>query len=110
MAFAQEGDIGFLTHALGERSSIECDAAWDHLLDGEKGGFVTLLRMADVSRQLAALLLASLADLVGIADPGAEIARFESLDSGAAERKAEWLRLDPSYRSALEAMGVADNG
>lgn len=104
-ASAEEGDVGFLSEALAAKAGIGGTAAWDHLLDGTGGGFVALLRMAEVSRSLAARLLASLADLIGIADPGAQIAEFDAMEDGAAEKSRHWLRLDPDYRSALTALG-----
>lgn len=109
-AAAEEGDLAFVAVALAQRADIPAGAAWDHLLDGEQGGFVTLLSMAGVSRQLAALLLASLADLIGIADPGAEIARFDGLDAAQSRTEAQWLRLHPAYRTALDALGGPCNG
>ena len=107
-AAAQEGDIGFLTHALGERSGIECDAAWDHLLDGAHGRFVLLLRLAQVSRDLAARLLAELGDLIGISDLGKEISRFEAAEETRQESAKRWLTLDPVYRASLQALGGVD--
>ena len=109
-AAAEEGDLAFVAVALAQRAEIPADAAWDHLLDGEQGGFVMLLSMAGVSRQLAALLLASLADLVGIVDPGAEIARFDEMDAAQARAEAQWLRLPQGYRAALDALGGPRNG
>lgn len=109
-AAAEEGDLAFVAGALAERAEIPDAAAWDHLLDGEHGGFVMLLRMASVSRELAARLLAALADLVGITDPGSEIARFESMDEAEARTEAHWLRLNPNYRVALDALDRGRRG
>jgi hypothetical protein len=109
-AAAEEGDLAFVAGALAQKAEIADEAAWDHLLDGEHGGFVMLLRMAGVSRSLAARLLAALADLVGITDPGAEIARFDSMDEVEARREAHWLRLNGSYRAALDALGGGRRG
>jgi hypothetical protein len=104
-AAAEEGDIIFVAYALGERAGISGLAAWDYLADGENGRLVLLLRLADVSRDFAARLLALLGDLVGIADLGSEIARFDAMDERKARSVREWLQLDLSYRAALRALG-----
>ena len=104
-AAAEEGDITFLAHALAERAGITPSAAWNYLVGGDGGSLLLLLRMAGISRQFAASLLALLGDLVGIADLGTAIARFDTLDEAQATSAREWLQLDPSYRAALSAMG-----
>ena len=107
-AAADEGDVGFLAEALAPRAGVDADAAWDHLLEGGNGRLVTLLRMAGVSRGLAARLLAGLGDLVGISDLPKEIARFDDLDDDRAASVRKRLNLDPSYRAAVEALGGAN--
>lgn len=106
-AAAEEGDIGFVAETLAERAGIGPDSAWDHVLEGGRGRFVLLLRMASVSRDLAARLLGGLGDLLGISDPGREIARFEEIDDARAGASRDWLRLDASYRAALKALETA---
>ena len=106
-AAAEEGDIGFVAEALAARAEIVGDCAWDHVLEGGRGRFVLLLRTANVSRDLAARLLGGLGDLLGIADPGREIAHFEEFDDARASSARQWLRLDRSYRAALQALGTA---
>jgi len=108
-AAAEEGDVTFLSFALGERARIGGGNAWDYLADGENGRLVLLLRLAGVSRDFAARLLALLGDLVGIADLGTEIGRFDALDEAKARSVSEWLQLDPVYRSALRTLG-SDGG
>lgn len=105
-AAANQGDLAFLSEALGQRAGIGGEAAWDHLIDGRPGRFALLLRMAGVSRDLAARLLAGLGDLVGIYDPGREIERFDSIDEAQAGKAQQWLALDPDYRTALLALDV----
>ncbi len=102
---AEEGDVAFLACALGERAGITCSAAWDYLADGDDGRLVLLLRLAGVSRDFAARMLALLGDLVGISDLGTEIARFDALGAEQAQSFREWLQLEPEYRGALRAMG-----
>ena len=58
-------------------------SAWDYLADGDGGRLVLLLRLAGVSREFAARLLALLGDLVGIGDLGTEIGRFDALGRSA---------------------------
>lgn len=106
---AEEGDVAFLAYALGERAGINGAGAWDYLADGDNGRLVLLLRLAGVSREFSARLLALLGDLVGIADLGKEIARFDALDQAQARSVREWLQLDPEYRAALRALG-GDHG
>lgn len=108
-AAAEEGDVAFLSFALGERARIGDGNAWDYLADGENGRLVLLLRLSGVSRDFAAKLLALLGDLVGIADLGTEIGRFDALDEDKARSVSEWLQLDPGYRAALRTLG-SDNG
>ena len=105
---AEEGDVAFLAIALGERAGITGGAAWDYLADGGDGRLVLLLRLAGVSRDFAARLLAVLGDLVGISDLGTEIARFDALSAEDAQSVREWLQLDPEYRAALRVMGGGD--
>jgi hypothetical protein len=102
---AEEGDVAFLAHALGERAGIGGASAWDYLADGDNGRLVLLLRLAGVSREFAARLLALLGDLVGIADLGVEIGRFDALDQAQARAVSEWLQLDLGYRAALRTLG-----
>jgi Uncharacterised protein conserved in bacteria (DUF2336) len=102
---AEEGDIAFLAAALGERAGIGAVGAWDYLADGDDGRLVLLLRLAGVSRDFAAKLLALLGDLVGIGDLGTEIERFDAMDEGRARSVSEWLQLDPGYRAALRILG-----
>ncbi len=106
---ADEGDVAFLSHALGERAGFSGANAWDYLADGSDGRLVLLLRLAGVSREFAAKVLALLGDLVGIADLGVELGRFDALDEAKARSVREWLQLDPAYRSALRTLG-SDHG
>ena len=104
-AAAEEGDIGFLAEALASRAAVPSDIAWNHLLEGGRGRFVLLLRMAAVSRDLAARLLAGLGDLVGISDPARAIAEFEQMEESRVDSARLWLTLPPSYRIAVDALG-----
>ena len=105
---ADEGDVSFLAQALGERAGIGGNNAWDYLADGDNGRLVLLLRLAGVSREFAARLLALLGDLVGIGDLGSEIGRFDAMDQEQARSVSEWVQLDPGYRAALRTLGGED--
>lgn len=105
---AEEGDVAFLAYALGERAGISGSSAWDYLADGDNGRLVLLLKLAGVSREFAARLLALLGDLVGIGDLGTDIGRFDALDEAQARSVSEWLQLDNDYRAALRTLGGAN--
>jgi hypothetical protein len=102
---ADEGEVGLVAEALGRRAAIATEDAARHLLSGAGEELMLLLRMAAVSRELAARLLAGPGDLLGIADPAREIARFESFEIAEVDAAREWLQLDPDYRTALAALG-----
>ncbi len=105
---ADEGDVAFVAQGLGERAGIGGVNAWDYLADGDNGRLVLLLRLAGVSREFAARLLALLGDLVGIGDLGSEIGRFDAMDQDQARAVSEWVQLDPGYRAALRTLGGDD--
>ena len=102
----EEGEIALLTEAVGRRSGIPFDTAWDHLTGGS-GKLALLLRMAGLSRALAGEILASSADVLG-AIPESEIEAFDQLSDEDVESARKWLRLDPAYRSAIHALGSRD--
>ena len=104
-AAAEDGEVMLVAQALARRAAIGGEDAFDLLLGGEGASLMLLLRMAGASRELAARLLAGPGDLLEIADAGRAIARFDSITQDEVDSAREWLRLDPSYRSALAALG-----
>jgi hypothetical protein len=100
-----EGEMGFVGEALARRAAIPSDEALDRLLCGDGATLMLLMRMAGVSREFAARLLAGPGELLGITDPGREISRFDSLAAEKVEAAREWLQLDPHYRNALSTLG-----
>src|SRR5918994_1386840 len=100
-AAAEDGEVMLVAQALARRAAIGGEEAFDLLLGGEGASLMLLLRMAGASRELAARLLAGPGDLLEIADAGRAIARFDSITKDEVESARDWLRLDPSYRSAL---------
>jgi hypothetical protein len=107
-AAAEEGDVSFVAEALAVLAGIGNDDAWERLVDGGEGRLMILLRVAGVSRTLAANVLGMLGDLLGIEHPGSEIARFDAIGDAEAERARLSLQLDPSYHEALAALGAGD--
>jgi len=102
---AHEGELDLLAAGLARRAGIDGEDAFRYLASPADGRLMLLLRMAGASRSLAARLLADLGELLGIADPGEEIARFDRIDAAAVEAARGWLRLDPHYRAARLALG-----
>jgi hypothetical protein len=105
LAAANEGEIEFLAHVLAKRAEVPSDAALEELLSGDAHSVIGLLRMAGMSRALAAGLLAALGDLLGIADAGEAIALFERVTDQQAAAARSWLLSSPAYRAALERLG-----
>ena len=65
---------------------------------------MALLRMGKVRRETAAGLLAGIGDLLGIADPGQAIARFDHMSDADVAEALSWLTADPAYKQAVAAM------
>ena len=104
-AAAHEGELDLLSAGLARRAGIDGEDAFRHLASPADGRLTMLLRMAGASRSLAARLLADIGELLGIADPGHEIASFDQIDPAAVDAARSWLRLDPHYRAARVALG-----
>ena len=62
---------------------------------------MTLFRIADLRRELAARLLAGIGDLLGVTDPGSAIATFDGMSDAEVEDARGWLGADMAYRSAV---------
>lgn len=109
-AAAGDGEAVLVAEALARRAAINGEDAFNLLLGGEGSSLMLLMRMAGVSRGLAARLLAGPGDLLEIADAGRAIAGFDAITQQEVDSTREWLRLDPSYRAALAALGQDDDG
>lgn len=105
LAAANEGEIAFVAEVLARRAGVETDAALDELLSGEAKHVMALLRVAQVSRELAAGLLAGIGDLLGIDDAGAAIGLFDAMRDADVKAALAWLLTSPSYRASLERLG-----
>lgn len=103
-AAADEGEFAVVAQALARRAAIAGSDAGDLLLGGSGEQLVLLLRMAAMSRDFAARLLAGPGDILGMADPGREIARFDTLEQKEVDAACDWLRLDPAYRAAIAGL------
>jgi hypothetical protein len=106
VAGAMEGEITFVARALSARSGVRAEVAMDELLSGEERRAMAMLRIADVSRTVAASLLAGVGDLLGIPDPGRAINAFDRLSNAEVEDTRTWLTTDAAYRAAVTALGA----
>jgi hypothetical protein len=98
----EEGEAALLAEILGRRAGIAFDDSWRHF-GGPEGNLALLLRMSGVSRIVAGEIVARLGGVVG-SDAEIEISAFDSLGEEEVEKTRKWLRLDGSYRSAIEAL------
>lgn len=105
LAAANEGEIGFVGEALAVRAAIPTDSALEELLSGEPGSVMLLLRIARVSRELAAGLLAGVGDLLGVSDAGEAIGLFDQASDEEVPAVKAWLLTSPAYRAALDRLG-----
>jgi hypothetical protein len=105
LAAANEGEIAFVAEVLARRAGVSMDAVMDELLSGEAKHVMALLRVARVSRELAAGMLAGIGDLLGIEDAGSAIGKFDAMGDAEVEAARAWLLTAPSYRAALERLG-----
>ena len=102
---AIEGEMTFVAHALSARSGVRADVAMDELLSGSERRAMAMLRTANVSRTVAASLLAGVGDLIGIPDPGRAIDAFDRLTDAEVEDVRAWLTTEPAYRRAVTSLG-----
>lgn len=108
LAAAQEGEAAFLAEVVAQASGTHSDWALDELLSSDAQRVMALLRMSGFSRELSAGLLASIGDLLGIADPGAAIDLFERMSGDQVEAARTWLASPEAYRSAVNALGKSN--
>jgi hypothetical protein len=103
-AASEEGEFTLVAEVLARRAAIGTSDAADMLLSGTGEQLMLLLRMAGMSREFAARLLAGPGDLLGMSDVGREIARFNALDPKDVDARRDWLTLHPAYRMSLDAL------
>jgi hypothetical protein len=102
----EEGEAALLAEMLGRRAGIGFDDAWEYFT-GPDGNLALVLRMSGVSRAVAGEIVASLAEVIG-SDAETEISAFDSLADEDVEKSRKWLRLDGSYRSAIESLAESN--
>jgi hypothetical protein len=102
---AQDGDSALLAGLLARRAGIDPDCAWRMFTGGEA---MTLARLAGCERAAAAQILAAFEPMSGAHSAERFIDRFDRIDDTAIEERRRWLRLDPHYRAAREALGTAN--
>jgi uncharacterized protein DUF2336 len=107
-AAGTEGEMNFIAHALARRSGVSGDIALDELLSGNSDRVMGLLRIGGVRRETAAGLLAGIGDLIGIADAGQAIARFDGMSDADAAAVLSWLTADSAYKQSVAALGTND--
>jgi hypothetical protein len=105
LAAAHEGEVAFVAEVLARHGGIAADSAIVELLSGEAGHVMALLRMAGMSRELSAGLLAGIGDLLGISDAGAAIGLFDRISDEQAQAARSWLVTASGFRAALDKLG-----
>ena len=100
--------MGFLAEVVARRAGVPGDAAFGELLSGKPQRLMSLLRLADFSREVTAGLLAGIGDLLGIDDPGAAIELFDRLTLDDVKAQSVLLTASSAYRVALEALGTTN--
>jgi len=102
---AKEGDAALVAALLARRAGIDGEDAWNLFAGGD---VMMLARLAGCGRATAAQLLAAFDMMMGANAPEHMIDRFDSIDDAQADRARRWLRLDPLYRAARDALERRD--
>ena len=105
LAAVNEGEVAFVAEVLARRSGAPSDVALDELLSGDSVPVMALLRMASMTREVSAGLLAGIGDLLGIDDAAAAIDGFDAMSEAEVQAARSWLLSAPAYRAALERLG-----
>ena len=98
---AQEGDAALLVAMLARRAGIDAVDGWGFFSGGDA---MMLARLANCDRATAAQILAAFDSLFGLGAPDRAIDRFDQIDDERSERCRRWMRLDPHYRDARDAI------
>ena len=98
---AQEGDAALLVALLARRAGIDAVDGWGFFSGGDA---MMLARLANCDRATAAQILAAFDVLFGLGAPDRAIDRFDQIDDDRVERCRRWMRLDPHYRDARDAI------
>lgn len=103
---AHEGEVAFLAEALAHKANLPSSICADQLLCGIDRAIVALFRMAGLKRPVAAGILATAGDLLGVVDPGGAMKQFDNSTAAEIEAHYRLLTSPVSYRLALAALGV----
>jgi len=98
---AEDSDAALLVGVLARRAGIDLLDAWNFFTGSDA---MMLVRLAGCDRTTAAQILAGFEQMSGSRSAERIIDRFEAIDDAAVERCRLWMRLDPQYRSARDAM------
>jgi hypothetical protein len=102
---AQDSDAALLVGLLARRAGIDQADGWQLFTVGEA---MMLARLAGCERAAAAQILAAFEPLSNTHAAERFMDRFDGIDEAAVEHQRQWLRLDPHYRAAREALDRAD--
>ena len=102
---AQDGDAALLVGLMARRAGIDQAEAWRMFTCGEA---MMLARLAGCERAAAAQVLAAFEPMSGAHSVDGIIDRFDGIDDAMVEQRRRWLRLDPHYRAARDALERAD--
>jgi hypothetical protein len=105
VAAIDAADISFLAQALAVRANIPSAAAFNELMSSDPIPVMLLLRMANASTELAAHLVATLGDLIGLAADAQNLDRYTAATAEQQAAGRAWLQLDPSFQTALRHLG-----
>jgi hypothetical protein len=101
---AQDGDAALLVGLLARRAGIDQGDCWRLFTSGEA---MMLARLAGCGREAAAQILAAFEPLSNAHSAERFMDRFDGIDDMMVERQREWMRLDPHYRKARDALEQA---
>jgi hypothetical protein len=99
VALAEEGEAPIIAAILAAEARIPAEEAWSALLGGADS-VALLLRLAGVSREEAAALLAAAGPALGIGDPVRAIEAYDALSVDMVEAARAELVLPAAYRNA----------
>jgi len=98
---AQDGDAALLVGLLARRAGIDLLDAWNLFASGDA---MMAVRLAGCDRATAAQIVAGLSTMFGAAAPDRIIDHFDAINDDTADDIRRWMRLDPHYREAREAL------
>lgn len=103
-AAAEDGEAALLAYALAVRSATPVEWALDAFHGGSAGAMMLLFRLAEVSRDCTAALLAGLGAAIGVSDPAAAIARFDAIGPDELREARARMQVPAPFAAALAAL------